>query len=727
MMEQNNEHLSNEKEAQLLIKKIEIECDFHSEYSQDSHSFLQISSPHFSQNVADKKKKKKKKKRKMHFTRPIESEEVKRDFLSNFELDFENQVDLDIFVQYGEFSDYLSLFNQKFHRPEKKICKFSLARLSKSLKKFLVFGENLERLADLFEESKENVSEYSTKDNQIRKLGQGDKVKSLNSLDEEGVRSWKSLQKSLSLQAKEMRKVPPGLNRFVKGDVDSKFKLRNLNPYQMFIELPEDKKSVLSSSPKDILPNLDKSRGEAANSDFEDLVSIISRKKNLLTSKASNRNSMAVSINRNSFLTQQQSIENSTLNKLNSQSTMNQTRVTDKSSSNCLQSKANSTIEKKESMDDEDKFSIYDKTMSKGEIANIINRLNPKNKSAKEKERFSEVINYRTSLNPQDSISSNIKRNNSEEDDKNFQIKITSYETSSSASNTELRPKRSIFSQMGNASKQDCYSIKEDHIEEEEDEASSHSLSVRDSFKNRISKSSSNKDSFLLPIQKKAENHLKVNLVGEAEPKLIKNKTLNSDFKSKIKTPIKSDKKLKIKKKITREYKPIKKKLNSFKQQGIISPHINQPMNSQTINSPNYPTYNKQSPLMTPANQVPMQNANYNPQYQMNSQYNHFQMNPSMPPNMMRYPQPQMPVYAPRPMFVAPMYPNYPNFPMQGVNPSGGYMSNMYLQSQPMFYNMQPYAPPMQNNTSMGSIRTQDSFNNSNGETKSQEINSFNK
>ena len=155
LMEKNNQFLSNQKEAQLLIRKIEIEWDFQSEQSgSEGRSLSQLPSPRRSQDglLGKKRPRKRKKKKKAHFAKPIESEEVKRDFLSNFDLDFSNQVDKDIFVQYGEFSDYLNLFNQKFNRPEKKICKFSLERLSKKLKKELVFGDDWGLGDDQFEE-----------------------------------------------------------------------------------------------------------------------------------------------------------------------------------------------------------------------------------------------------------------------------------------------------------------------------------------------------------------------------------------------------------------------------------------------------------------------------------------------------------------------------------------------------------------------------------------------
>lgn len=729
-MEKSNQHFVNEKETDLLIKKIEIEWDFQSGQSHSDCQSFQLSSPKSTQ---EKKRRRKKKRKKAHFTRPIESDEVKRDFLSNFGLDFENQVDKDIFVQYGEFSDYISLFNQKFNRPEKKICKFSLERLSKSMKKRLVFGDRLEEAKESFRhENAASLEVTQSRDGLVQKetrMG----IKSMN-LDTEKhkVSAWKSLKKSVSVTPSNLKKIPPGLKKFIAEDADSPFQERSLNPYRVFISRPpEDRKSVTGSS-KNLLPNLDKSRGVALNSDAEDLANILSRKKNS-SKNLSKQFSITTSLNRNSFLTKEISTENS-IKKMTSQSTMNQTRVTDKSSSHNLRSNNYSSFEKKESLEgEEEKFDIYDQKISKNQIDNIINKFIQTKKPSK-KDRFSEVIKYRCSLNPENSIKRDLKENPSQEDLDSFQIKITS--CGDSSSNFELKPKRSIFSQMNGASKQEFYSInEEDHIKEEEDEHSSQSASLRGSLQNRISKSSSNTNtnSFLNTTrdEKKfldVENKL---WMVEENVKLIKGKSLSKDPAPKNGFRAKSGKKLKLKKKKNgREYVPTKKKpslLDIHKQTRPGPINQNQPPNPNHFGAPRQ--------LVPPPNNhpqgsfgAPMMNYNSQPYLPMPPQYGHFPMNPVSMAPMQGFPQqPQMPVYPHGNVFMPQVYPNYP---IQNMRSPGGYMPNgMYMQSPPVFYNM-PNGfvprPPVPNSTN--SIPVQDSsFSSSNAEMKSQEINSFNK
>lgn len=730
LMEKNNEHFVNEKETDLLMKKIEIEWDFQSEDTQsESKSFLQLPSPRYSQDqFQDKKKqKKRKKKRKNNFLRPIESDEVKRDFLSNFNLDFEKQIDKDIFVQYGEFSDYISLFNQKFNRPEKKICKFSLERLSKSVKKLLVFGENFNELSDMFKDKNDEIkNNYFTKETKINKIPNFEKngIKSMNVLKSSKdpfVSTWKTLQKSLSLTPLELRKIPPGLNKFINKTENSKFKLKKLNPYELFIEKPkEEKKSVLSLSPKDILPNLQKSRGEKTQSNVNDLVNIISQKKPSSLNKISKIDSLSVSLNQNSFLTHGVNSDNSSLAKLNSLSTMNQTRITDKISS-YINSNGTSTFEKKESIDgveETDSYDIYNKNLSKNEINEIMNRLKTKTKS-KKKERFSEIIKYRCSLKPQKSFNSEAKptKTKLESEDSLIQIKVTSCEGSNS--NTELKPKRSIFSQMNNPSKQDFFSINEaEHIkEEEEDETSSQSQSLRESLKIRVSKSSTNNNSFLFPNTRKDE--LKPsksgNLIQNEDPfKIIKINSLNVENKTKPKTHLKSGKKLKLKKKkFLKEYIPSKKRSNQENKKTLSSFELKQ---NQTLNPHNYPEYGQTPHLLPPTQPHPQYSV---PQYP--PQYGHYPM-PSAPlnPNLMpRYPQPRVAMY-PNTMYMPPMYPQYQNYPVQ----NGSFMPNgVYMQNQPVFYNMQGYHQMQQSSTSPGQSNPL-SQNGSKGDNSS-EVNSF--
>ena len=720
LMEKNNQFLSNQKEAQLLIRKIEIEWDFQSEQSgSEGRSLSQLPSPRRSQDglLGKKRPRKRKKKKKAHFAKPIESEEVKRDFLSNFDLDFSNQVDKDIFVQYGEFSDYLNLFNQKFNRPEKKICKFSLERLSKKLKKELVFGDDWGLGDDQFEENESSKSGKLHKFMSLSEKGDDDDEK-----PDLGIESWRGLRRSLSTHQGHEYEAPPGLETFSKDPKASRFGVEPLNPYQLFIDLPaEDRKSVLNGSPKDILPNLDKSRGEAVHSDSEDLGHIISKKRaNLTQRKGSGRNSFAVSINRNSFLTQGLSQDNSSLKKLNSQSTMNQTRVTDKSSSNCIRSKVDSALEKKESMDEEDKFDIYDQKMTNSEIKNIISRLHPKSKKITEKKRFSEAINYRCSLNPTNPAAQELRKLNTEEEaeDPGVQIKVNL--CGSSTSNCELKPKRSIFSQMNNLSRQDCYSIgEEDHIkEEEEDETSSYSL--RETLNNRVSKSSRN-SSFLTPVVPKEEDpraslkHSGSHLLPTSQKLLnIPQGTPNSQStKKKLQ---KTSKKLKLNKnKKLKEYAPVRRSPSS-NENAFLSPG-NQPIEmkpNQTLNPHNYPEYGQTPPL--PRHPQGMSNGAFPRQpmpfpaqpYMVQPQFGHY----PMPQNMMpRYPpQPGVPMYQ-NPAYPPPMYNGFQNFPMPNLPPTGGFIQNMYLQTQPVFYNMQRYMPQPPSNPSLSSLRTKDSSN----------------
>jgi hypothetical protein len=757
-MEKSNQHFVNEKETDLLIKKIEIEWDFQSEQSySDCQSIPQLSSPTSMKGsrLEKKKIKKKKKKRKVPFTKPIETNEVKRDFLSTFELDFEKQVDKDIFVQYGEFSDYISLFNQKFNRPEKKICKFSLERLSRSLKKVLVFGENLEETPELFDKP-DLILNYKTQDNKLTKE-KSNGIKSMTLDRNKPSHKWKRLQKSISLTPVELKKIPPGLQKFIHGDKESPFQMKALNPYQLFIELGgEDKRSVTTSSPKDILPNLNKSRGAALKSDTEDLINIISKKKNMSQKNLSHRISMATSLNRNSFLTKEISTEVSTVGKLNSQSTMNQTRVTGKSSKTLIKSNYNTSFEKKNSLgddDDEDNYDIYDQKISNNQIENIINKfINKASPVTKNKNRFSEVINYRCSLNPQDSMKSELTRKQSEENNDSFQIKVIS--CGNSSSNLEIKPKRSIFSQMNNVSKQEFYSInEEDHIKEVEEEHSIQSQSIRSSLKNnRTSKSSNNNNSFLQPI-KNNEEFLNLNFKTNTEnesSKLFKIKSMNTKNASTSKTTknpknSKSGKKLKLKKKKNvREYIPRKPKLNgNDSKKTYSSNHLNPQLKYPSNHSLN--SHNLQIPQSN--NSFSNGHANYpNQSYPMQPHYNHFQMAP-----IHRYsPQQGMPMYPQPPVFMQPMYPNYPNYSMQNMPnmppnmstmppnmsnmstmpQSGGYMHNqLYPPSQQVYYNMpNGYTPSIHESNSMNSIRTQDSSNNnSNGDIKKSEINSFNK
>lgn len=736
LMEKSNQHFVNEKETDLLIKKIEIEWDFQATQSQSECQSLQLSSPRSTAEPLEKKKRRKKKKKKAHFTRPIESEEVKRDFLSNFGLDFEKQVDKDIFVQYGEFSDYISLFNQKFNRPEKKICKFSLERLSKSMKKLLVFGDPLDDARPSLHG--EALASLRLAENNVAIVCKEPPatIKSMNlDYEKHQMSMWKSLKKSVSMTPAELRKVPPGLKRFATDDKKSRFRQRKLDPYRAFLNRPRDQQSVTCSS-KDVLPNLDKSRGVAGNS--HDLTQILSRKKNS-SKNLSNRFSMATSLNRNSFLTKEVSTENS-IKKMTSQSTMNQTRVTDKSSSNNLRSNKYSSFEKKESLDDEDeeKFDIYDQKISKNQIDNILTKF-IQNKKGRKKDRFSEVIKYRCSLNPQDSIKSDHKGDAFQEDLDPFKIKIVSCE--SSTSNIEPKPKRSIFSQMNGVSKQEFYSInEEDHIKEEDDDYSSKSISFRGSLQNRISKSSSNANSFLdTTCEEKnflgVENKL---WPVEENPKNVKMKKMSKGNASKHFLQNKSGKKLKLKKKKNgQEYVPSKKKTGFLEVQKAPQKSILQtPMkNNQTLNPHQYPEYGQTSHLLTVPNShsqtayaPPMMGYNSQPYMGMPPQYGHFPMNPVPMPPMHAFPQqPQLPVYPHANMFIPQMYPNYP---MQNMRSANGYMPNpMYMQSPPVFYNMpNGYVPRPQMPSQGNTMPAQEaSYGKPNVELKTPEVNSFNK
>lgn len=386
--------------------------------------------------------------------------------------------------------------------------------------------------------------------------------------------------------------------------------------------------------------------------------------------------------------------------------------------------------------DEDDNFDIYDEKIPKNQIANIINKfLNTATPKKKDKTRFSEVIKYRCSLNPQDSIKSELVREKSAENNDFLQIKITSCE--SSVSTLEPRPKRSIFSQMNNVSKQEFYSInEEDKIKEEEEEHSSQSISIRSSLqKDRISKSSTNNNSFLQTIIKNDESlNLTVkNTLNEDASKLFKIKSMNTKI-SPNKTSrklSKSGKKLKLKKKgFAQTFIPNKSK-NSFTESKKPVPQV--PNNIQINFNQNQllTPHNLQIPQPNIKNSFPSGHMNYPHQpYPIQPQYNHYPMAPPpMNPNLMPgYPQqPGMPMYHQPPVYMQPMYPNYPNYPMTNMN-GPGYMSNqMYPQSRP-YYNMPGYVPQMQGSSSLNSIRTQDSSNNvSNGDNKSSEVNSFNK
>ena len=751
LMEKNNDHFVNEKETDLLVKKIEIEWDFQSEESQsETQSFLQLPSPRFSQeHIIDKKRpKKKKKKKKNNFSKPIESEEVKRDFLTNFDLDFENQIDKDIFVQYGEFSDYISLFNQKFNRPEKKICKFSLERLSKSVKKLLVFGEHLENLSDLFNEKKDDmVNIFSDKTSSINNISdlESKTLKSINSLDNiknSYNSTWKNLQKKLSLKSVELMKIPPGLDKFINKTENSKFKLQNLNPYQQFIEMPkEEKKSVLSLSSKNILPNLKKSRGQVSESNAEDLGDIILNNKQTFTQNQNSKiDPIPMNQLKNSFLTQGVNSDKSSLHKLNSLSTMNQTRGTDKEF-NYFKSKNDSTFEIKESVDEVEGFDIYENSISKNEINKIINRLKPDKNG-----RFSEVIKNRCSLKPKISFKSENKPAKSFQNSEESLIQINVISCGDPTSEVELRPKRSIFSHMNNMSKNDFFSINEPHHISEEEEDESSSQLFRDNLKTRTSKLESKNNHFLLPISinQQVNQEQSGNLIKTEEPsKMIKMKSMNSDSKKKNKFISKSGKKLKLKKKkFLKEYIPQKKRINnqvpsntSLYQSSNLTPPSTQPIElkqNQTLNPHNYPEYGQTPNLSISSNtvnhrpypQIPLnhQSHNYIPQY------GHYPI-PPVPINhnmMPRYPQPRMQMYPQNGMYMPPMYQNYPNFQMQ----NGGFMGNpMYMQNQPVYHNMQQgYIPQMkQNSTNQPVQNTTKSYTQSNGENLSSEVNSFTK
>lgn len=737
LMEKNNQLFVNEKETDLLVQKIELEWDFHSSRS-DCASLQRLSSPRsVKEGPLRRKPKKKKKKKKAHFARPIESDQVKREILSSFDLDFERQVDKDIFVQYGEFSDYISLFNQKFNKPEKKICKFSLERLSKSMKKLLVFGKGLAPRDRGPEARVKGTVLLTTGDVALVSRDRAGGIQSMN-LDSGGVRpgAWKALKKSVSATPAELKKIPPGLSRFVAGKGTSPFKERKLDPYRTFLLRPEEPRP---ESSEEVLPNLEKSRAQATKANTEELVQIISRKKDS-TRILSMQTSGTLSLARNSFLTKGVSSDAS-IKKITSQSTMNQTRVTEKSSSQNLRSNKYSSFDKRASLEDEEeeeKFDIYDREMPKSQIDKILGKFIQRRRPAK-KDRFSEVINNRCSLNAHYPGHARPQEEPSQEELEAFQIKVTG--VGSKSSNLEPKPKRSIFSHMNGLSKQEFYSInEEDHIKEEEEEASSHSASLRESLKNRISKSSSNRNSFLdaLPQENQTPAPQEGLVPIQEIPRLAKVKSLGKQPDSKCGSLVKSGKKLKLKKKV-REYVPNKQKKNLLegKKNAPKPGSLQMPLqNNQTLNPHNYPEYGKTSHLMPPGpkpqNSLAAPVPGFGSQRYLGvpQQFGHYPVNPVRMAPMRGFSQGhQMPMYPPSgPMYMPQMYPNYPGYPVQNMQAPNGYLGGpMYLQPQPVFYNMPGgYMPRAPMSSSGNSGRMQEaSPGEATPEAQAQEINSF--